>query len=223
MHVGAGLPDRAARGDRTRTEVTMTAGRTFPRWAAALALGLPLMAGAENATTMKDVHLRAGPARDYPVVAVLPAGVEVVVEGCLPSYTWCDVTTGELHGWVWAGNLSAFYEGTPVPILRYGPRIGIVVRPFVLIDYWSLYYPSRPWYHDRDRWLHRPPPHPRPPPGPHPPPGPPKPPPPHPAPPPIHPKPPPHQPGPIHPPRPLPPQVPHGPASGPVGGGAPRP
>jgi uncharacterized protein YraI len=137
-----------------------------------VAMVLPAMAAAQTATTAKNVHLRAGPAREYPVVAVLPAGMEVSVLGCLSGYSWCDVIAGAERGWVWAGNLNYLYQGAYVPLIPYAQQIGVVVAPFVFFDYWSDHYRNRPWYPDRDRWA-RPPRHPppglRPPPGPRPP------------------------------------------------------
>lgn len=44
---------------------------------------LPFSAQAQLAYAAKDIHLRAGPARDYSVVAIVPAGFEVTVLGCL--------------------------------------------------------------------------------------------------------------------------------------------
>ena len=44
---------------------------------------LPAIAYAQWAYTAKDVNLRAGPARDYPVVARLPGGLEISVAGWL--------------------------------------------------------------------------------------------------------------------------------------------
>lgn len=125
------------------------------------AMLLPALAAAQTAITTKDVHLRAGPARSYPVVAVLPAGIEVSVQGCLSGYRWCDVVAGAERGWVWAGNLDSSYQGAYVPLVPYAPRIGITVIPFIFFDYWSDHYRHRPWYADRDRWA-RPPPRPAP-------------------------------------------------------------
>jgi uncharacterized protein YraI len=96
--------------------------------------------------------MRAGPARDYPVVAVLAGGVEVAVQGCLADYRWCDVVTGDQRGWVFAGNLTYPYQGSQVPVLGYGSAIGLGVLGFTLSDYWGRHYRGRPWYRERDRW-----------------------------------------------------------------------
>ncbi|HJV68444.1 SH3 domain-containing protein [Ideonella sp.] len=123
----------------------------------------PAAADTAIAYTERPVNLRAGPARGYPIVAVLPSGLEVSVLGCVRDYTWCDVVAGPDRGWVYAAFLDYPYQGARVPILRYGPEIGIAIVGFVLMDYWMLHYNDRPWYHDRDRWVHRypppPPPH----------------------------------------------------------------
>lgn len=117
----------------------------------------PAQADAQTAFAIKNAHLRAGPARSYPVVAVLMSGAEVVVQGCLANYSWCDVSAGSERGWVYAGNISYAYQGQYVPVLTHGQEIGIAIVGFVLFDYWGHYYPERPWYHDRDRWRHHPP------------------------------------------------------------------
>ncbi|HKB54822.1 MAG TPA: SH3 domain-containing protein [Ramlibacter sp.] len=106
------------------------------------------------AYTSRSVNLRAGPARDYPVVAVLPGGFQVAVQGCLSDYTWCDVIAGYDRGWVYAGNINYPYQNQWQPLLTWGPVIGIGILPFVFDDYWPRYYWNRPWYRDRDRWAH---------------------------------------------------------------------
>jgi uncharacterized protein YraI len=120
-----------------------------------LATALPVSAQ-QPAYTMKAVHLRAGPARDYPVVAVLPAGLQLSVLGCLSDYSWCDVVAGVDRGWVYARNIAYPYQGAAVPVLTYGAQIGIAIVGFALLDYWALHYHERPFYRDRDRWVARP-------------------------------------------------------------------
>ena len=125
--------------------------------AAALA-ALPLGAQAENAYAAKVVHLRAGPATDYPVVVTLPAGVVLDVQACLSDYRWCDVIAGPDRGWVYAANIAYFYQGAPVPVLNYGAVIGIGIVAFSLGSYWDNHYVGRPWYPQRHLWIRRAPP-----------------------------------------------------------------
>lgn len=110
------------------------------------------------AYTAKPVNLRAGPARDYPVVAVLPAGFQVAVQGCLSTYAWCDVIAGYDRGWVYAGNINYPYQNQWQPLLTWGPMIGIAILGFTFDDYWHRHYWNRPWYGERERWAHVPPP-----------------------------------------------------------------
>ncbi len=117
---------------------------------------LPTLAQAQEAYAAKDVHLRAGPARDYPVVAVVPAGAPLTVQGCLSDYSWCDVIAGPTRGWVYAANIEYAYQGGYAPVLGYGAEIGIAIVGFALLDYWNHYYIDRPFYRDRDQWVHRP-------------------------------------------------------------------
>ena len=123
---------------------------------------LPCTAQAQGqlALTATAVNVRAGPARDYPIVAVLPPGFEVGVRGCLPDYSWCDVIAGASRGWVYGGNINYAYQNTYVPVLDYGPVIGIGVLTFVLND-WGRHYRHRNFYGERHRWINRPAPAPR--------------------------------------------------------------
>lgn len=120
---------------------------------AAAALSTPLFAGAQNAQTSKWVNVRAGPAREYPVVTQLPPATLVTVQGCLSDYSWCDVLAyGNVRGWVWSGNLLHLYQNAPVPIVSYGPRIGLPIISFILGAYWADHYRDRSWYRDRRSW-----------------------------------------------------------------------
>jgi uncharacterized protein YraI len=139
-----------------------------------VACALPLAAAAQQAHSTKWVNLRAGPARDYPLVVSVGPGTPLFVQGCTPEYRWCDVVApGDARGWVYAGNIAYPYQNVEQPIVSYGPMIGLPIVTFMLGSYWGEHYRGRPWYRDRDRWEHRPPPRPpivvrppvRPPPG----------------------------------------------------------
>src|SRR5690242_15051508 len=115
----------------------------------------PTAANAQRAWVLNGAEIYAGPGNDHPLVARVAPGVNVHVQGCLSDYTWCDVTFGGNRGWVYAGELAYTYQSRRVPILDYGPRIGLPVITFSLGNYWDHYYRGRSWYHDRDRWEHR--------------------------------------------------------------------
>jgi uncharacterized protein YraI len=117
---------------------------------------LPGMAQAQAAYTARDVHLRAGPSPQYLSIAVLPAGFQISVQGCLSNYSWCDVIAGPNRGWVYAANINYPYQSAYVPVLNYGAVIGIAVVGFIVGDYWTEHYRDRPWYPDRYQWVNRP-------------------------------------------------------------------
>ncbi|MDO8457384.1 MAG: SH3 domain-containing protein [Burkholderiaceae bacterium] len=106
--------------------------------------------------TSRVANLRAGPSQDYPVVATLPSGVSMTVVGCLSDYRWCDVVVGQYRGWVYAGSIVYPYQGRSVPLMTYGPSIGIGITAFSLGNYWDNYYRGYPWYPQRQRWINRP-------------------------------------------------------------------
>jgi len=111
-----------------------------------------------EAYTSEPVDLFAGPSDAYPVVSELGPNVPVTVMGCVSDYSWCDVALPGLRGWIYAGYLTYPYQGAYVPLTRYGAAVGLPIVTFSVGAYWGSFYRDRPWYGDRDRWAHTPPP-----------------------------------------------------------------
>lgn len=131
-----------------------------------LAAGVAASAAhAQYGFTAQDANVRAGPERDYPLVAWLPVGTVVQIAGCLPDWRWCDVIAGQVRGFVYAGFLGYPYEGGYVIVAEAGPYLGLPLVSFVVESYWGTWYSDRPWYPRWSWWAHRPRPgpHPRPP------------------------------------------------------------
>jgi len=121
---------------------------------------LPVSAMAQSAPAYTNApsEIYAGPDGSYPVVARVNGGIPVSVMGCVSGYSWCDVALPGLRGWIYGGSLQYDYGGSPVPLLEYGPRLGLPIIGFSVGSYWDNFYRGQPWYHDRDRWEHRGPP-----------------------------------------------------------------
>ena len=72
--------------------------RRLRAWLFVVALALPASALAQIADTTQDVNVRAGPGRDYPLVAWVVPGTQVTVVGCLADWKSCDVIIGATRG-----------------------------------------------------------------------------------------------------------------------------
>lgn len=134
----------------------------------AVAAVLPAVVAAQQARAVTTIALRAGPDSQYPFVAGYGPGTPLSVQGCTDGYGWCDVIgPNGYRGWVYAGDIAYPYQRREVPVISYGPVIGIPIITFALGNYWGTHYHHRSWYRDRDRWeryrpVYRPVPRPRP-------------------------------------------------------------
>lgn len=134
---------------------------TLQRWlgVGALAILLPVAASAQQAYARNTVNLRAGPATNYPVVAVIGAGQSFQVLGCTQGYGWCDVVMPDgLRGWVYSEAVDYAYQQQRVPLATYGAAIGVPIIGFAIGSYWGNNYRDRPFYDDRRWWGGQPPP-----------------------------------------------------------------
>jgi len=123
-----------------------------------LLLGLVAAAPASAAvyaSIQASVYLRAGPMVDYPVVLLLHPGSRVYVHGCLSDYRWCDVSYAGERGWVYAEYVDYPYGGRLVPLIQYGPQLGVAILSFSILDYWGNHYRRRPWYQRREEYRRR--------------------------------------------------------------------
>ena len=118
----------------------------------AFVAAVPMVAAAQQlAYASKAVSMRAGPSRDYPVVATLGSGTAMTIYGCLQDYKWW------MSLWVVRGvgfTLATVYPylGRNVPVMSYGPTIGLGIVSFSIGNYWDNYYTDYPWYPQRQNW-----------------------------------------------------------------------
>jgi uncharacterized protein YraI len=120
---------------------------------------LPVLASAQQiAMTAEQINLRAGPDSNYPIVSVLQPNSQVIVQGCLQDYSWCDVGFGPVRGWVYAGVLRYPYQNGYAILPQVAPMVGIGVIGFAFGDYWHSHYRGQPWYREQNVWVHSAPP-----------------------------------------------------------------
>ena len=121
--------------------------------AAILVVAAPASAWAARGYATSTVHMRAGPATEYPVVDTIPDNARVNIHGCLNARDWCDVTFSGNRGWVTATYLNYFYNNHYVYLPDYFDRIDVPVVTFALGSYWDNYYTGRPFYRRRAHFV----------------------------------------------------------------------
>lgn len=119
---------------------------------AALAFAVPVSAQAGSGYLSVNLNLRAGPSIDYPVVRRAPRGTAVNVYGCIDDYGWCDVSWGGHRGWVSGEYLDYDYYDRRVPVIHYGPRLGLGLISFNFGGYWDRHYRHQSWYGQRNHY-----------------------------------------------------------------------
>jgi len=81
-----------------------------------------------HATT--DLNVRAGPGPEYPVIGVIAADGEAMLDGCLEASKWCQVSASGVQGWAYSDYLIGANAGVdvvvtqrpaemPVPVVTY--------------------------------------------------------------------------------------------------------
>ncbi len=121
---------------------------------AALAFAVPVSAQAGSGYLSVNLNLRAGPSVDYPAVRLAPRGAAVNVYGCVDDYGWCDVSWGGNRGWVSGQYLDYDYDHRRVPVIAYGPRLGLGLISFNFGNYWNNHYRHQSWYGQRNHYSH---------------------------------------------------------------------
>jgi len=103
-----------------------------------------------------STNVRAGPGTQYPVVARVRGGTELLVYGCLSGRAWCDVQVYRTRGWMSSRRLEFVYAGSRVLVPEYYSYFDAPIISFNF-GYWDRHYDDRPfyrrWRRDRD---HRP-------------------------------------------------------------------
>ncbi|WP_159589433.1 DUF1236 domain-containing protein [Chelativorans xinjiangense] len=90
------------------------------------AAGLLSLAGVaaaqvETATATADLNLRSGPGPEYPVVDVIRASEEVVINGCEEGGGWCSINHAGVEGWAYSGYLATGYDSGAGTIIAERP------------------------------------------------------------------------------------------------------
>lgn len=86
----------------------------------ATALSAIMISGAALAQSMvsatTDLNVRAGPGPQYPVVGVIAADGQAMLDGCLDGSKWCQVTAEGVQGWAYSDYLIGDNAGVEVVV-----------------------------------------------------------------------------------------------------------
>jgi uncharacterized protein YraI len=107
---------------------------------AAIFFSLP--AEAANGWVSSRVRMRAGPDVNYGVITLVPAGSDLIINGCVSGWGWCDVSWHGNRGWVSGKFLQANYHSRRAYIVQSGPVLNVPV----------VVYHDAHNYDRRDHW-----------------------------------------------------------------------
>ncbi|MEZ0226313.1 MAG: SH3 domain-containing protein [Alphaproteobacteria bacterium] len=112
----------------------------------ALMLFAPVQARAVETFLLTDMHLRAGPYQNYPVLMKLREGTRVEMNGCLRNHKWCEVEAGKMHGWMRSKHLALVQNGRTLRIEPYAEILRVRTLAFDERTYWARFYPHSDFY-----------------------------------------------------------------------------
>jgi uncharacterized protein YraI len=119
---------------------------------AAGALVAATSAQAAPGFTTNAIDLRSGPGEGYPTLGVIENNSAVEVNGCLASWSWCDVSIGDDRGWVQGAALALEVQNNRTALVQAAPQANVGVVTFSFDDYWDKNYKTRTFYKERPRW-----------------------------------------------------------------------
>jgi uncharacterized protein YraI len=120
-------------------------------FAAVALLVAPALAQAAQGFIVSDTTLKAGPDEQFPDVDSVTAGTEVIVNGCLGGFSWCDISFQQDRGWVSGQDLEVMFQNNRVKVVEATTEVVPAVT-FEVAIYWDQHYRERPFYKDRDRF-----------------------------------------------------------------------
>ncbi|NUH66376.1 DUF1236 domain-containing protein [Sulfitobacter sp. S0837] len=84
--------------------------------AIALGAAAPVYAQTAEAIAATDLNVRSGPGPQYDIVGVIPGGEAAMVDGCLDSASWCQVSFDGTQGWSYSDYLAVEVEEQAVAL-----------------------------------------------------------------------------------------------------------
>src|SRR5687768_4752703 len=111
----------------------MTKRSLLAMTAAGLLAAAPALAQV-SATAATDLNLRAGPAGDQQILAVIPADGAVTVDGCLEAANWCQVSYEGTTGWAYGEYLNATAQDQQVVVIEGRDVLSLPVVTYEVAD-----------------------------------------------------------------------------------------